>query len=83
VHKSKKYNDQILFKHAAETSEYPFTVLFKDFELNIVAKSLSDYNALIKAFNFVLDHKNKPLNSQPLQNLSKITRKELQRVVDY
>lgn len=83
VHKSKKYGDGALFKIAVETSEYPFTVLFKDFELNIVAKSLNDYNELIKAFNFVLDHKSKPLNSQPLQNLSKITRKELQRVVDY
>lgn len=83
LHKSKKYGDKLLFDLAVKATEYPFTIIFKDYQLNIVAKSLSDYNALIKAFTFVLDHKSKPLNSQPLHTLSKIAKKELVRITSH
>ena len=82
VHKSKKYTEKELFDLALNSTEYPFTVHFKEFDLNIVANSYKDYKFINKALGFILDHKDKPSKNQPLHNLSKITRKELERVKD-
>lgn len=37
VQKSKKYTEKQLVEIAKKTTEYPFTILFKETELNIVA----------------------------------------------
>ena len=80
IHKSKKYSDKQLFALAQKATEYPFTVLFKEAEINIVATSINDYRALVKAFRFIIDNKDKPYQKQPLTCIAKLVRKEFERI---
>ena len=36
VHKGKKYTDEEMLALAEVTTEYPFTILFKNYELNVI-----------------------------------------------
>lgn len=80
VHKSKKFTEAELIEKAQSTSKYPFTVLFKDFELNLVASSYSDFRDITHALECLINQKSRSSPNQPISGLSKMLKKQMKRV---
>lgn len=80
VHKSKKYTESQLLAIAKETTEYPFTIHFNDFDLNVVATSYADFRDITKAIESLLNLKNRNTPNMPVSGLSKMLKKEAKRI---
>lgn len=84
VHKSKIYSETQLIKMAQDATEYPFTIVFKDFELNIVATSYADYRDITKCILCLLNQNQNSSPNQPTSGLKNMLRKQSKRIsVDY
>jgi hypothetical protein len=83
VHKGKKYTEAELIELAQNTREYPFTILFKDFDLNLVASSYSDFRDITHAFECLINQKTRSSPNQPISGLSKMLKKQQKRITMY
>ena len=80
VHKSKQYTEAQILKLAQESTDYPFTILFNNYELNIVATSYADYRDITKAVLCLMNQNLKSTPNQPNSGLKSTLVKQAKRI---
>ena len=83
VHKGKKYTEEEMIALAEVTTEYPFTILFKDYELNVVATCYADFRDITKGIECLLSQNTKSHPNQPTSGLAKMLKNQMKRISVY